>query len=164
MAPATAQQTQTLHLRRHLRAPAERIYKAFLDPDALARWLPPYGFTGRVTTMEAKVGEGYRMTFTNFSTGQRHSFGARYVELTPYTRIRHVDTFDDAGLEGEMEVTIDFEEGIAGTFVTITQSGIPPQIPMEFATMGWQESLEMLARLVEPDIPAEGDIPGSGEG
>ena len=163
MSQATTQQTRSVQLHRHIRAPPERVYKAFLDPDALARWLPPYGFTGRVHRMDAKVGGGYEMSFTNFGTGESHSFRAKYVELTPYTRIRHTDAFDDAGLPGEMQVTIEFEEGMAGTFVTITQRGIPPQIPVEFATMGWQESLEMLVRLVEPDIPAEADVPGPKE-
>lgn len=149
----TTQQTQTLQLHRHIRAPPERVYKAFLDPDALVKWIPPHGFTAHVDKMDARVGGDYHMKFTNFSTGSSHSFGGKYLELTPYTRIRHTDKFDDPGMPGEMEVTIEFQESLAGTFVTITQAGIPTAIPVEFATMGWQESLVLLAQLVEPDIP-----------
>ena len=156
MTPQTqtqASQTNTLVLNRHIRAPPERVYKAFIDPDAMAKWLPPHGFTGRVTKMDAKVGGGYKMYFTNFGTGSSHSFGGKYVELTPYTRIRYTDQFDDPNMPGEMAVTIEFTASLAGTFVTITQAGIPAAIPIEFATMGWQESLVQLAALVEPDIP-----------
>lgn len=157
MSDQTAQEatTNTLHLHRVLRAPAERVYRAFLDPDAMCKWLPPHGFTGRIHEMDARVGGGYRMSFTNFGTGESHSFGARYVELTPYTRIRHTDTFDDPGLPGEMQVTIEFREVPGGTEVRIEQAGIPAAIPVSFATMGWQESLSTLADLVEPDIPSE---------
>jgi len=158
MTPETKTQTQagqtnTLVLNRHIRAPPERVYKAFLDPDAMVKWLPPHGFTAKVHHMDARVGGSYRMSFTNFGTGTSHSFGGTYVELTPYTRIRYTDSFDDPSMPGEMAVTIELKESLAGTFVTITQKGIPAAIPPEFATMGWQESLLMLAQLVEPDIP-----------
>lgn len=147
------QQTNTVRLHRVISAPPERVYKAFLDPDAMVKWLPPHGFTGKIHSMDAKVGGGYKMSFTNFGTGASHSFGGKYVELTPYSRIRYTDAFDDPGLPGEMSVTIDFKECLVGTEVTIVQEGVPSQIPVEFAYSGWQESLQMLAQLVEPDIP-----------
>ena len=143
----------TVRLHRVIRAPPERVYKAFLDADALAKWLPPKGFTGKVHAIDPRVGGGYRMSFTNFGSGHAHSFGARYVELTPYTRIRHVDTFDDPSMPGEMTVTIDLKAVMGGTEVTIVQEGIPEQIPVEMCVMGWQESLDQLMALVEPDIP-----------
>ena len=145
--------TGTVTLHRVLKAPAERIYRAFLDPDAMAKWLPPHGFTGRVHHLEAKVGGTYRMSFTNFSAGQGHSFGGEYRELVPGKRIRHTDRFDDPGLPGTMETTIDLEETMGVTVVRIVQSGIPPQIPVEMCYLGWQESLLLLAQLVEPTIP-----------
>ena len=151
----TAQTTNTLHLHRVLRAPPQRIYKAFLDPDALVKWLPPHGFTAKVHQMDARVGGGFRMSFTNFGTGESHSFGGKYLELTPHSRIRYTDVFDDPNLPGEMQVTIELREVPGGTEVRIQQAGIPAAIPVSFATMGWQESLTMLANLVEPDIPSE---------
>ena len=144
---------RTLEIKRIIRAPAERIYKAFLDPDAMAKWLPPHGYTGKVTESDVKVGGHYKMTFTNFTTGSSHSFGGKYVELTPYSRIRYTDQFDDPTMPGPMEVTISFRETLAGTEVTVIQKGIPEQIPMEFATMGWQQSMELLEHLVVPEIP-----------
>ncbi len=143
----------TVRLHRVMRAPAKRLYKAFLDPDALARWLPPHGFTGKVHEMDARVGGGYRMSFTNFGTGQSHSFGARYTELSPHERIRHTDTFDDPSLPGEMQVTITLRGVACGTELEIVQGGIPSAIPAESCYMGWQESLSQLAHLVEPEIP-----------
>jgi len=153
MTPETTQQTQTLQLHRHIRAPPERVYKAFLDADALVKWMAPHGFTAHVDKLDARVGGEYHMKFTNFGTGSSHSFGGKYLELTPFTRIRHTDSFDDPTMPGTMEVTIEFKPSLSGTFVTITQAGIPAAIPLEFATMGWQESLLLLAQLVEPDIP-----------
>jgi uncharacterized protein YndB with AHSA1/START domain len=153
MTQTKASQTNTLVLKRHIRAPPERVYRAFLDPDALVKWMAPHGFTAQVHHMDPKVGGGYKMSFTNFTTGSSHSFGGKYLELTPNRRIRHTDAFDDPDMPGEMEVTIEFEEGMAGTFVTITQRGIPAQIPVEFANMGWQESLQLLEHLVVPEIP-----------
>jgi uncharacterized protein YndB with AHSA1/START domain len=146
----------TVRLHRVLRAPSERVYKAFLDPAALERWLPPYGFTGRIHEMDASVGGGYRMSFTNFSTGSSHSFTVKYTELVPGNRIRHTDQFDDPNLPGEMQVSIDLRAVACGTELNITQEGIPASIPEEFCYLGWQESLDMLARVVEPDIPDNG--------
>jgi uncharacterized protein YndB with AHSA1/START domain len=146
----------TVRLHRVLRAPSERVYKAFLDPAALERWLPPYGFTGRIHEMDASVGGGYRMSFTNFSTGSSHSFTVKYTELVPGERIRHTDRFDDPNLPGEMQVSIDLRAVACGTELNITQEGIPESILEEFCYLGWQESLEMLARVVEPDIPDNG--------
>jgi uncharacterized protein YndB with AHSA1/START domain len=149
-------QSGTVQLHRVLRAPSERVYKAFLDPATLERWLPPYGFTGRIHEMDATVGGGYRMSFTNFSTGSSHSFTVKYTELVPGERIRHTDRFDDPNLPGEMQVSIDLRAVACGTELNITQEGIPESIPAEFCYLGWQESLEMLARVVEPDIPDNG--------
>ncbi len=146
----------TVRLHRVLRATPERVYRAFLDPEAMAKWLPPFGFTGKVHEMDARVGGGYRMSFTNFGTGQSHSFGSTYVELTPYERIRHTDKFDDPNLPGEMQVTITLREVACGTDLSIVQEGIPDVIPIEMCYLGWQESLTMLAQLVEPEIPDEG--------
>ena len=143
----------TVRLHRTLRAPAERLYRAFLDPDAMAKWLPPHGFTCKVHQMDARVGAGYRMSFTNFGTGKSHSFGGTYVELTPHARIRYTDKFDDPNLPGEMQVTITLRKVACGTELNIVQEGIPPMIPTEFCYLGWQESLDHLARLVEPEIP-----------
>jgi len=142
-----------VRLHRVLRVPAERLYRAFLDPDALAKWLPPHGFTGKVHQMDARVGGGYRMSFTNFGTGKSHSFGGTYVELTPHERIRYTDRFDDPNLPGEMQVTITLRKVLCGTELEIVQEGIPPMIPTEFCYLGWQESLSLLAHLVEPEIP-----------
>jgi uncharacterized protein YndB with AHSA1/START domain len=143
----------TVRLHRVLRAPPERVYRAFLDPDAMAKWLPPHGYTGKVHHMDARVGGSHRMSFTNFSTGNSHAFGGRYVELTPHERIRYTDQFDDPAMPGEMQVTITLAAVACGTELTITQEGIPPAIPLEFCYLGWQESLSLLAHLVEPEIP-----------
>ena len=151
--PATPA-TGAVRLHRLLKAPPERVYKAFLDPDGMAKWLPPHGFTGRVHTMEAKVGGGYRMSFTNFGTGQSHSFGGTFLELTPHQRIRYTDQFDDPNLPGTMHVTVELRKVVTGTELNIVQEGLPPQIPVEFAYLGWQESLTQLAHLVEPEIPS----------
>jgi len=143
----------TVHLHRVLRAPPERVYKAFIDPDAMAKWLPPHGFTGKVHSMDARVGGGYKMSFTNFGTGTSHSFGGKYVELTPHERIRYTDQFDDPNMPGEMQVTITLRKVVCGTDLDIVQAGIPAMIPVEMCHLGWQESLTMLAQLVEPQIP-----------
>ena len=149
-----ASATGSVRLHRFLKAPPERVYKAFLDPDAMVKWLPPHGFTGKVHRMDAIVGGSYKMSFTNFGTSQTHSFGGTYVELTPHRRIRYTDQFDDPGLSGRMQVTIELEKVMTGTELRIVQEGLPPQIPVEFAYLGWQESLALLAQLVEPEIPA----------
>lgn len=143
----------TVRLHRVLRAPADRVYRAFLDPDALARWSPPHGFTGKVHTMDARVGGGYSMSFTNFGTGKSHSFKVTFLELVPNERIRAVDVFDDANLPGEMQVTTTLRKVVCGTEIEIVQTGIPDMIPVEMCYLGWQESLTMLASLVEPEIP-----------
>ncbi|MCC6979444.1 MAG: SRPBCC family protein [Candidatus Melainabacteria bacterium] len=143
----------TVELHRVLAAPAERVYKAFIDGDALARWLPPYGFTGKVHEIDAKVGGGYKMSFTNFSTGNSHSFSAKYTELKPNERIVHKDKFDTEALPGEMTVTIVLKPVSCGTELSITQADIPAPIPVESCYLGWQESLTQLAKLVEPEIP-----------
>jgi uncharacterized protein YndB with AHSA1/START domain len=146
----------TVRLHRVLRAPAERVYRAFLDPDAMAKWNAPHGFTGRVHEMDARVGGGYRMSFTNFGTGQTHAFHGTFVELVPHRRLRYTDAFDDPGHPGEIQVTVDLRAVACGTELTIVQAGLPEAIPVEFAVMGWQESLALLAHLVEPEIPSEG--------
>lgn len=143
----------TVRLHRVLRAPAERVYRAFLEPQAMERWLPPHGFTGEVHEIDARVGGGYRMSFTNFGTGKSHSFGGTYVDLTPHSRIRYTDRFDDPNLPGEMNVEVSLREVACGTELNIVQEGIPEAIPTEFCYLGWQESLSMLANLVEPEIP-----------
>ncbi len=145
--------THTIRLHRVLRAPAERVYRAFLDPAAMVKWLPPRGFTASVHEMEARVGGRHRMAFTNFGTGARHAFGGTYTELTPHTRIRYTDTFDDPNLPGEMHVTIALHPVSCGTEVEIVQEGVPAVIPREGCYLGWQESLGQLAELVEPEIP-----------
>jgi uncharacterized protein YndB with AHSA1/START domain len=145
--------TNTVRLHRVLRATPERIYRAFLDPDAMAKWLPPHGFTGKVHHLDARVGGTYRMSFTNFSTGNSHSFGGEYLELVPDERIRHTDKFDDPGLPGEMQTTISLRPVFCGTEVNIVQEGIPEVIPAEACYLGWQESLLLLAQLVEAEIP-----------
>ncbi|MCB9869979.1 MAG: SRPBCC family protein [Planctomycetes bacterium] len=142
----------TIRLHRVLRAPPERIYRAFLDPDAMVKWLPPHGFTGRVHEMNASVGGGFRMSFTNWTTGESHAFGGRYLELSEPRRIRHTDQFDNPGLPGEMLVTIDLQPVSCGTDLSIVQEGVPGVIPAEMCYLGWQESLAMLAMLVEPEI------------
>lgn len=145
--------THTIRLHRVVRATPERVYRAFLDADAMAKWLPPHGFTGRVHHLEAKVGGTYRMSFTNFSTGHSHAFGGAYLELVPHERIRHTDTFDDPNLPGEMQTTISLRQVSCGTELDIVQEGIPAIIPPEACHLGWQESLTLLAQLVEADIP-----------
>lgn len=143
----------TVRLHRVLRAPPEVVYKAFIDADALARWLPPYGFTAKVHQMDAKVGGTFRMSFTNFRTGNGHSFGGSYLELVPGQRLRYTDKFDDPNLAGEIIVTVDLKKVSCGTEMNVVQEGIPDVIPLEMCYLGWQESLEQLAKLVEPDIP-----------
>ena len=144
----------TVHFQRVLRAPADRVYRAFIDPDAMAKWLPPHGFTGRVHEMDARVGGGYRMSFTHLGNGQSHSFGGTFLELVPGERICHTDRFDDPGLPGEMVTTITLRKTLVGTEVNIEQAGIPEMIPPEACCLGWQESLQLLALLVEAEIPA----------
>ena len=139
----------TIRLHRVLRAPPDRVYRAFLDPDAMAKWLPPNGFTGKVHHMEAKVGGTHKMSFTNFSTGKSHSFGGRYLELTPHQRIRYTDNFDDPNLPGEMQTTVTLKKVSCGTELNIVQEGVPDVIPAEACYLGWQESLALLAKLVE---------------
>lgn len=146
----------TLVITRVIRAPPERVYKAFIDPSAMNKWLPPHGFTGNVTKMDARVGGEYHMTFTNFTTGSSHSFGGEFLELTPYTRIRYTDKFDDPNQPGVMETIIEFTKLMSGTEVKVTQKNIPSQMPLEFAKMGWQESIQLLEQLVTPEIP---DVP-----
>lgn len=149
----TTENTNTVRLHRVLRATPERVYRAFLDADAMTKWLPPNGFTGRVHAMDAKVGGGYKMSFTNFTTGSSHSFSATYLELKPNERIRHADRFDNPGLPGEMQITITLKQVFCGTELSITQEGIPAVIPAEACYLGWQESLILLAKLVEAEIP-----------
>ena len=145
--------TNTVRFHRVLRAPPERIYRAFLDPAAMVKWLPPHGFTGKVHQMDAKVGGTYKMSFTNFSTGQSHSFGGKFLELVPNERIRHTDAFDDPNLPGEMQTTISLKEVSCGTELNVVQEGVPGVIPAEACYLGWQESLSLLAGLVEAEIP-----------
>lgn len=144
----------TVRLHRVLRAPPERIYRAFLDPDAMAKWLPPHGFTGKVHELDARVGGRYRMSFTNFSTGQSHAFGGEYLELVPNERIRNTDEFDDPNLPGKMVTTVSLKAVSVGTDLNVEQEGIPDAIPEEGCYLGWQESLALLALLVEAEIPA----------
>ena len=143
----------TIRLHRVLRSTPEKVYRAFLDADAKSKWLPPNGFTGKVHHIDATVGGTYKMSFTNFSTGQSHSFGGTYIELTPHERIRYTDKFDDPNLPGEMNVTVTLKKVSGGTEVNIEQAGVPAVIPPEMCYLGWQESLVQLAMLVEPDIP-----------
>ena len=145
----------TIRLHRVLRASPERVYRAFLDPDAKAKWLPPNGYTGKVHHIDARVGGSYKMSFTNFATGKSHAFGGEYVELTPHTRIRYTDRFDDPNLPGAMHVTVELKEVSCGTDLAITQEGVPDVVPAESCYLGWQESLVLLAKLVEADIPDE---------
>ncbi len=142
----------TIRLHQVLKAPPERVYRAFLDADAMAKWLPPYGFTGKVHHIDAKVGGTHKMSFTNFTTGQSHSFGGRYLELKPNERIRYTDKFDDANLPGEMTISVTLKAVSCGTELEVVQEGVPEVIPMEACYLGWQESLAQLARLVEPEI------------
>jgi uncharacterized protein YndB with AHSA1/START domain len=144
--------TGTIRLHRVLRAKPERVYRAFLDADAMAKWLPPHGFTCRVQHMDAKVGGTYRMSFTNFSTGHGHSFGGEYLELVPFERIRYTDRFDDPNLHGEMQTIVSLQSVSCGTELSVIQEGLPEVIPLEMCYLGWQESLAQLAALVEPEI------------
>jgi uncharacterized protein YndB with AHSA1/START domain len=145
--------TGTVNLHRVLRAPPERVYRAFLEADALAKWLPPYGCTCEVHHMDARVGGTHRMSFRNFGTGGGHSFGGEYLELVPFEKIRYTDRFDDPNLPGQMQVTVSLREVVCGTELSIVQEGVPEVIPVEMCYLGWQESLAQLAKLVEPTIP-----------
>lgn len=142
----------TVRFHRVLRATPERVYRAFLDPDAKAKWLPPNGFTGTVHELDAKVGGTYKMSFTNFATGEKHSFGGKYLELVPHERIRYTDKFDDPNLPGEMQATITLKKVYCGTELSIVQEGLPDAIPVEGCYLGWQDSLALLAQLVEADV------------
>ncbi len=143
----------TVRLHRVLKAPPERVYRAFLEPAALCKWLPPYGFTCTVQHMDAKVGGGFRMSFANFGTGDGHAFGGEYLELVPNEKLRYTDRFDDPNLPGTLTVTVALKKVLCGTELNVLQEGIPDAIPVEMCYLGWQESLEQLAKLVEPEIP-----------
>ena len=145
--------TSTVRLHRVLRAPPERVYRAFLDADAMAKWLPPNGFTGKVHHLDARVGGTYKMSFTNFSSGHSHSFGGQYLELVPHERLRYTDRFDDPNLRGEMKTEVTLKKVSCGTELSVVQEGIPDVIPAEACYLGWQESLALLAKLVEAEIP-----------
>ena len=145
--------TNTVRLHRVLRAPAERVYRAFLNGDAMAKWLPPFGFTCKVHHLDAKVGGTFRMSFANFTSGHEHAFGGEYLELVPGERIRYTDKFDDPNLPGEMQVTVVLSKVSCGTEISVVQEGIPAMSPTEMCYLGWQESLVQLANLVEPEIP-----------
>jgi uncharacterized protein YndB with AHSA1/START domain len=145
--------TNTVKFHRVLKAKRERVYRAFIDPDAMAKWLPPHGFTGKVHSIDAKEGGSYKMSFTNFSTGKSHSFGGKFVELKLNERIQYTDQFDDPNLPGQMLTTVELREVFCGTELKVTQEGIPAAIPPEACYLGWQESLTLLAQLVEPEIP-----------
>jgi uncharacterized protein YndB with AHSA1/START domain len=149
----TTNNTNTVRLHRVLRAAPERVYRAFLDADAMVKWLPPNGFTAKVHHLDAKVGGTFKMSFTNFTTGKGHSFGGTYLELKPNELIRYTDKFDDPNLPGEIQATIRLKQVFCGTDLSITQEGIPAVIPAEACYMGWQESLILLAKLVEAEIP-----------
>src|SRR5438046_4660491 len=143
----------TIQIHRVLRAEPEKVYRAFLNPEAMAKWLPPNGFTGKVHQMDAKVGGAYKMSFTNFTTGKSHSFGGKYLELTPYERIRYTDKFDDPNLPGEMQTTITLNKVSCGTELNVVQEGVPCASAAEACYLGWQESLILLSKLVEAEIP-----------
>ncbi len=145
--------TGTVRLHRVLRADPERVYRAFVDADAMAKWIPPYGYICKVHSMDVKVGGSYRMSFTNFSTGNGQSFGGEYKELVPSEKLRYTDKFDDPNLPGEMQTTVTLKKVSCGTELNIVQEGLPPAIPVEMCYLGWQESLAQLAKLVEPDLP-----------
>jgi len=145
--------TNSVTLHRVLRATPDRVYRAFVDPDAWCKWLPPFGFTGKVHLIEARVGGKYRMSFTNFTTGHSHSFGGEYLELVPDRRLRYTAAFEDANLPGTMQTTVSIEPVSCGVDLTVVQEGIPSVIPAEMCHLGWQESLQLLAQLVEPQIP-----------
>jgi uncharacterized protein YndB with AHSA1/START domain len=144
--------TGTVRFHRVLRAPPERVYRAFLDAEAMAKWLPPFGFTGKVHHLKAEVGGTYKMSFTNFTTGHSHSFGGKYLELEPNERIVHTDIFDDPNLPGEMQTTVSLKQVSVGTELNVVQEGIPAAIPTEMCYLGWQDSLKLLAQLVEAEI------------
>ena len=148
--------THTIRLHRVLRAPPERVYRAFLDADALSKWMAPNGFTGKVHHIDAKVGGTFKMSFTNFTTGSSHSFGGKYLELTPNERLRYTDKFDDPNLPGEIQMTVTLKKVSVGTELNILQEGVPAVIPAEACYLGWQESLALLIKLVEPEIPDHG--------
>ena len=143
----------TIRLHRVLRATPEKMYRAFIDADAMCKWLPPHGFTGKVHHMDARVGGTYKMSFTNFGTGKSHSFGGEYLELVPHERLRYTDRFDDPNLPGEMQTTVTLKKVSCGTELNVVQEGVPEVIPAEACYLGWQESLNLLAQLVEPEIP-----------
>ena len=149
----TTTNTSTIRLHRVLKAPTERVYRVFLDSAAMVKWLPPNGFTGQVHQLDVRVGGTYKMSFTNFTTGKSHSFEGEYLELTPQKRILHTDRFDDPNLPGEMQTTITLKQVSVGTELNIVQEGVPAQIPAEACYLGWQESLALLTKLVEADIP-----------
>ena len=149
MAPTTG----TVQFHRVFRCPPEKLYKAFIDAEAMTKWLPPHGFTGKVHEMDARVGGGFRMSFTNFGSGKSHSFGGKYLEMKPGELLRYTDKFDDPNLPGEMHVTVKLRKVICGTEIEIEQAGIPAVIPTEMCYLGWQESLALLAHVVEPEIP-----------
>src|SRR6267142_830502 len=149
----TTNNTNTIRHQRVLQAPPEKVYRAFLDASAMVKWLPPNGFTGQIHHLDAKVGGTYKMSFTNFTTGNSHSFGGEYLELVPHERIRHTDKFDDPNLPGEMQTTITFKQVSVGTELNIVQEGVPAVIPAEACYLGWQESLTLLGQLVEAEIP-----------
>ena len=142
----------TIRLHRVLRSSPDRIYRAFLDPDAMAKWLPPHGFTGKVHSIEARVGGSYKMSFKNFTTGESHSFGGKFLELVPNERLRYTDRFDDPNLPGEMQTTVTIKQVSVGVELNVVQEGIPEAIPAEACYLGWQESLTLLTQLVEPEI------------
>ena len=150
---STAANTNTVRLHRVLKAKPERVYRAFTDPSAKEKWLPPFGFTGKIHHDDGKVGGTYKMSFTNFTTGKSHSFGGKYLELVPNERLRYTDQFDDPNLPGEIHVTVILKEVLCGTELNVTQEGIPAVIPAEMCYLGWQESLIQLAQLVDPEIP-----------
>ena len=152
----TTNTANTIHLHRVLRATPEKVYRAFLDPEAMAKWLPPNGFTGKVHHLDARVGGTYQMSFTNFTTGKSHSFGGSYLELKPHECIRYSDKFDAPNLPGEMQTTITLKQVFCGTELNVTQEGLPAAIPAEARYLGWQESLTLLTKLVEAEIPDEG--------
>lgn len=152
----TTSNTNTIKLHRVVKAPPDRLYRAFLDPSAIAKWLPPNGFTCQVHHLESTVGGTYKMSFTNFSTGNSHSFGGEYLELKPNERIRHTDRFDDPNLPGEIITTVTLKQVSVGTELNIVQEGVPAAIPAEACYLGWQESLTLLVQLVEPEIPDAG--------
>lgn len=145
--------TGTVHLHRVLRAPPERVYRAFLEPDAVAKWFPPYGFACQVHHLDARVGGTHKMSFRNFSSGNSHSFSGEYLELVPFEKIRYSDRFEDASLPGQMQTSISLRQVSCGVELTIVQEGVPEAIPVEMCYLGWQESLAQLAKLVEPEIP-----------